>query len=88
MAVDLAQYQIRCNCVLPGYMDTDHVFGEEPPAWRGIPERQHAHIPTGRYGTPEDIGRAVAFLCSPAAGQITGVALPVDGGLLTTGLPG
>ena len=38
--------------------------------------------PALRPGTPEDIGRAVVFLCSPAAGCITGVSLPVDGGLL------
>jgi NAD(P)-dependent dehydrogenase (short-subunit alcohol dehydrogenase family) len=40
--------------------------------------------PLSRPGTPEDIGRAVVFLCSPAAGYITGVALAVDGGLLAT----
>lgn len=44
------------------------------------------NIPLERRGTPEDIGRAVAFLCSPAAGNITGASLPVDGGLLTTGV--
>jgi NAD(P)-dependent dehydrogenase (short-subunit alcohol dehydrogenase family) len=38
------------------------------------------------WGIPEDIGRAVAFLSSPAAGNITGVSLPVDGGLLATGV--
>ena len=88
MALDLGKYGIRCNAVLPGYMDTNHVFGTEAPAIGSAPERLHPFIPTKRQGTPEDIGRAVAFLCSPAAGNITGVALPVDGGLLTTDVPG
>ncbi|WP_174291496.1 SDR family NAD(P)-dependent oxidoreductase [Sphingomonas bacterium] len=39
-------------------------------------------VPTGRVGLPEDIARAVAFLCSPHAGYITGVDLPIDGGAM------
>lgn len=87
MAVDLGQYGIRCNAVLPGYMNTDHVFGTDAPAVGSAPERQHSFIPIRRHGTPEDIGRAVAFLSSPAAGNITGVSLPVDGGLLASSVP-
>ena len=37
-------------------------------------------IPMKRYGVPEDIGAAVAFLCSPAASYITGTTMVVDGG--------
>ncbi|MGY8826994.1 MAG: SDR family NAD(P)-dependent oxidoreductase [Candidatus Latescibacterota bacterium] len=88
MAVDLAAYGIRSNCILPGYMDTEHAFGSSAPQIGSAPERTHGHIPTRRYGTPEDIGRAVVFLCGEGAGQITGVALPVDGGFLTTGFSG
>ncbi len=80
MAVDLAEYGIRCNSILPGHMDTDHVFNEPPPKVGSLDESRA--VPLARPGTPEDIGRAAAFLCSPAAGCITGVALPVDGGLL------
>lgn len=87
MALDLGQYGIRCNAVMPGYMDTNHVFGTEAPAVGSTSERLEPFIPIRRPGTPEDIGRAVAFLCSPAAGNITGVSLPVDGGLLATGVP-
>mgnify|MGYP001340737359 FL=1 len=41
-----------------------------------------ASIPAGRFGTAEEIGAAIAFLCSPAASYINGINLPVDGGRL------
>ncbi|MBE84981.1 MAG: hypothetical protein CME21_20685 [Gemmatimonadetes bacterium] len=83
MAVDLGEHGIRCNAVLPGHMDTDHEFNAPPPQISSIQKDLHDSVPLRRRGTPEDIGRAVAFLCSPAAGYITGVALPVEGGLLS-----
>ena len=82
MAVDLGEYGIRCHAVLPGHMNTGHVFGTPPPAYGSIQEDLHSSVPLRRRGTPEDIGRAVAFLCSPAAACITGVSLPVEGGVL------
>jgi NAD(P)-dependent dehydrogenase (short-subunit alcohol dehydrogenase family) len=85
MAVDLGPHGIRCNAVLPGHMDTSHVFGQQAPALGSISESCFASVPLRRRGTPEDIGRAVSFLCSPAAGCITGALLPVDGGLLAAG---
>jgi 3-oxoacyl-[acyl-carrier protein] reductase len=42
-----------------------------------------AEIPAGRIGQPGEFGAAVAFLCSPAAGYINGINLPVDGGRLS-----
>ncbi len=86
MALDLGPHNIRCNAVLPGHMDLSRVFGAQAPSVGSAPDHLKANIPLQRRGTPEDIGRAVAFLCSPAAGNITGVSLPVDGGLLTTGV--
>ncbi len=44
-----------------------------------------ARVPLGRLGAPEDVGAAVAFLCSSLAAYITGVVLPVDGGWLAFG---
>ena len=87
-ALDLGAHGIRCNAIMPGYMNTDHVFGTSAPEIGSAPERLHPFIPLRRQGTPEDIGRAVAFFCSPAAGCVTGASLPVDGGLLATGVPG
>ena len=82
MAIDLGEYGIRCNAILPGHMDTTHVLGTTAPNVGSIDGELYNSVPLRRLGTPEDIGRAVAFLCSPAAGCITGVALAVDEGLL------
>ncbi len=87
MAYELAPLGIRCNAILPGYMDTAHAFGQAPPQRGSAPENLHGFIPTRRGGTPEDIGRAVVFLCSPHAANVNGVSIPVDGGLLLTGVP-
>ena len=84
MAVDLGEYGIRCNAILPGHMDTDHIFNTAPPGSGSIEEGLYQSVPLRRRGTPEDIGRAVVFLCSPAAACITGISVPVDGGLLAT----
>ncbi len=85
MAVDLGEHGIRCNAIQPGYMDTDHVFGTAPPALGSVGEEAFVIVPLRRPGTPEDIGRAVVFLCSAAGACITGVSLPVDGGMLAVG---
>ena len=86
-AVDLSPYGIRCNAILPGYMDTGHAFGTPLPGHGSLDEDLRKFIPTQRRGTPEDIGRAVVFLSSQAGSQINGASLPVDGGLLVTGVP-
>ena len=80
MAVELAPAGIRVNALAP-------VAGETPllPSFLGkdTPERRAtflATIPLGRFSTPQDIGTAATFLCSDAAGMITGAVLEVDGG--------
>ncbi|MGI8645080.1 MAG: SDR family oxidoreductase [Nocardioides sp.] len=84
MADELGPRGIRVNGLLPGRVGTDRVA--ELDAMGGDPEGARAtavaQIPLGRYGEPEEFGRAAAFLLSPAASFLTGVMLPVDGGML------
>jgi 3-oxoacyl-[acyl-carrier protein] reductase len=84
MADELGLRGIRVFGVLPGRIDTERVRALD--ALSGDPEKAReassASIPLGRYGAPEEFGRAAAFLLSPAASYLTGVMLPVDGGLL------
>jgi 3-oxoacyl-[acyl-carrier protein] reductase len=89
LAVELAPQQIRVNTLLPGRIATDRLtYLDEMNAKKaGITaEAQRrtalATIPLGRYGAPDDFGRAGAFLLSDAASYITGASLQVDGGLL------
>jgi 3-oxoacyl-[acyl-carrier protein] reductase len=86
LAGDLGPRGIRVNGLMPGPIDTDRA--RELDASSGDPdaakETKLARVPLGRYGEPEEFGRAAAFLLSPAAGFITGVMLPVDGGMLNS----
>jgi 3-oxoacyl-[acyl-carrier protein] reductase len=82
-ALELGPHGIRANVVSPGYID---VRGETD----AFPDRASdelrdalvASIPLAKAGRAADIANAVCFLCSPAAGHITGVVLHVDGGSL------
>jgi 3-oxoacyl-[acyl-carrier protein] reductase len=82
--------RIRVNSMAPGRIDTarSRSLDEARAAEAGVPvEGQRRKvgegIPLGRYGEPEELGRAAAFLLSPAASYITGVSLQVDGGLVS-----
>jgi 3-oxoacyl-[acyl-carrier protein] reductase len=84
LADELGPRGIRVNGLLPGRIGTDRVAEldaatEDPDAARAAAVEQ---IPLGRYGEPAEFGRAAAFLLSPAASFLTGVMLPVDGGML------
>ena len=86
LALELAP-DIRVNCICPGSTDTDMMdgtFARRDAAAGAAPGTARAAriaaLPMRRQGTPSDIGRAVAFLASPAAGWITGQTLNVDGG--------
>lgn len=81
LAVSLGAYKIRVNAVSPGWIETSEWkkrSARRPAELREVDHRQH---PAGRVGRPEDIARAVAFLCDPDADFITGVNLVVDGGM-------
>ena len=87
MANELGIYGITVNNVLPGFTDTERlkeVFsGQAEQLGLTIDEmfdRLSKSTPAGRLGDPLEIGAAVAFLASPAAGFINGINLPVDGG--------
>jgi 3-oxoacyl-[acyl-carrier protein] reductase len=84
MADELGPRGIRVNGLLPGRVDTDRVRELDALSGRGDKARRdfEARIPLRRYGDPQEFGRAAAFLLSPAASYITGVMLPVDGGLI------
>jgi NAD(P)-dependent dehydrogenase (short-subunit alcohol dehydrogenase family) len=79
MAVELAQYRIRVNCIAPGFIKTNM----STLALEKDPERKKkvlSRTPLGRLGKPEEVADAAYFLVSPSASFITGVVLPVDGG--------
>ncbi|MFI2039794.1 SDR family oxidoreductase [Streptomyces bottropensis] len=80
---ELGPRGIRVVGLLPARIDTDRVreldgLSADPEATRAAHE---SRIPLRRYGRPEEFGRAGAFLLSPAASYLTGIMLPVDGGM-------
>lgn len=83
LADELGPRGIRVNGLLPGRISTDRVRSidaatGDADAARASVERT---IPLRRYGAPEEFGKVAAFVLSPAAGFLTGVMVPVDGGL-------
>jgi 3-oxoacyl-[acyl-carrier protein] reductase len=84
LADELGPEGVRVNGLLPGRVATERVAEldaatDDPEAAREAAIRS---IPLGRYGEPEEFGRAAAFLLSPAASFVSGTMLPVDGGML------
>lgn len=82
-AVEWAPYNIRVNCISPGYMMTAltrQILDENPE----LEEKWTSLIPTGKMGDPEDLMGPVTFLLSDASKYITGADLRVDGGYTLT----
>jgi NAD(P)-dependent dehydrogenase (short-subunit alcohol dehydrogenase family) len=84
LALDYAAEGIRVNCVCPGITDTPMLrfharHAADPEAHL---QQRLRRVPSGQMLYPEDMGRAVAFLCSADAQGITGTSLVVDGGYI------
>ncbi len=88
LADEFGPQGIRCNAVCPGVIDTD--MGRKEVAlfakMEGVSEEEAERklvdpVPLGRWGQPQEVAEAVVFLASDAASYISGVALPVAGGL-------
>ncbi|WP_257454071.1 SDR family NAD(P)-dependent oxidoreductase [Archangium lipolyticum] len=77
IAAEWGPYGITCNAVCPGYTDTEMLAKADP----GLRKELLRRIPAGRFATPEEVARMVAFLAGPFAGYINGSALVIDGGL-------
>jgi len=79
LSIELGQYSITVNNVMPGYTETDRLkhLSQNNPSFESTAK---AEIPLGRFGKPEEFAAAVTFLASERAGFITGVSLAVDGG--------
>ncbi len=85
LALEYGNRGVRVNCVAPGPIQTPMVArlhsDQDRRIWLG-------HVPQGRYGEPEEVAAAIAFLLSPEASYINGHTLAVDGGFLSTGILG
>lgn len=92
IAIDFGRFGIRCNCICPGYMQTDmlddyYATAEDPVAMRAAIQRMH---PIGRIGDPSDVAQTALWLASDGSRFVTGQCFVVDGGLTagrTAGIP-
>ena len=85
MAVELGNYRIYVNAILPGVVETGMtmpMLAEEK--WRNMLIRE---TPVGRWGKPQDVAKLVAFLLSDDAGYINGEGIMIDGGSTLHGFP-
>jgi 3-oxoacyl-[acyl-carrier protein] reductase len=83
MALDYAHEKIRVNCICPALVETELIrdlfgSGSEGEAAR---RSRIAQFPLGRMGRPEDVADMAVFLASKESSWVTGVAIPLDGGL-------
>jgi 3-oxoacyl-[acyl-carrier protein] reductase len=91
LAGQVAKDGVTVNLILPGSFATERIkeLDQQTAQSQGVPvseimEANKRDIPAGRYGEPEEFGELAAFLASPKAGYITGIALRIDGGATRT----
>ena len=77
LAREVAGYNIRVNAVAPGFIETDMVKGLKAE----YKDKLLKHIPLGRFGSPQEVARAVKFLISDSSNYISGQTIIIDGGL-------
>lgn len=87
LSVEVAPFGITVNNVLPGATATQRLDSiltnktQKAGISREAAEQEMLHeIPAGRFGEPQEVAAAIAFLCTPAAAYINGINVPVDGG--------
>ena len=78
VAAELAKYRITCNCICPGYFETE--LTEKVLRTEEFTKYMKNMVPLGRYGVPGELNASAVFLASDEASYVTGIVLPVDGG--------
>lgn len=83
MAVDHAHQNVRVNCICPSIVETDLVKGlfDDSEQGQRLRKSRMGTIPLGRFGKPMDVAELAVFLASEESSWLTGVAIPLDGGL-------
>ena len=78
VAAEMAKYNVTCNCICPGYFETE--LTEKVLRTDEFTKYMEEHVPMQRYGMPGELNASAIFLASDEASYVTGIILPVDGG--------